>query len=58
MEDTPFYKRPWFYIAFWLAILLVVYGWQIYRLGGIQAGLVNIFIDLVFIFPAKVLLVC
>ena len=52
MEDTPFYKRPWFYIAFWLAILLVVYGWQIYRLGGIQAGLVNIFIDLVFIFPA------
>jgi len=52
MEDTPFYKRPWFYIASWLAILLVVYGWQIYRLGGIQAGLVDIFIDLVFIFPA------
>jgi hypothetical protein len=51
MEDTPFYKRPWFYIATWLAILLVVYGWQIYRLGGIQAGLVDIFIDLVFIFP-------
>ena len=52
MEDSPFYKRPWFYIASWLAILLVVYGWQIYRLGGIQAGLVDIFIDLVFIFPA------
>ena len=52
MEDTPFYKRPWFYIASWLAILLIVYGWQIYRLGGIQAGLVDIFIDLVFIFPA------
>ena len=52
MEDAPFYKRPWFYIASWLAILLVVYGWQIYRLGGIQAGLVDIFIDLVFIFPA------
>ena len=52
MTDTPFYKRPWFYIAFWLAIVLVVYGWQIYRLGGIQAGLVDIFIDLVFIFPA------
>ncbi|HVF25199.1 MAG TPA: hypothetical protein VNA23_04875 [Anaerolineales bacterium] len=52
MEDTPFYKRPWFYIASWLAILLVVYGWQIYRLGGLQAGLVDIFIDLVFIFPA------
>ena len=52
MTDTPFYKRPWFYIASWLAILLIVYGWQIYRLGGIQAGLVDIFIDLVFIFPA------
>src|SRR5688572_10593081 len=52
MEDNPFYKRPWFYIASWLAILLVVYGWQIYRLGGIQAGLVDIFVDLVFIFPA------
>jgi hypothetical protein len=52
MADAPFYKRPWFYIASWLAILLVVYGWQIYRLGGIQAGLVDIFIDLVFIFPA------
>jgi len=56
MEDTPFYKRPWFYIAGWLAILLVVYGWQIYRLGGIQAGLVDIFIDLVFIFPALLFL--
>ena len=52
MVDTPFYKRPWFYIASWLAILLVVYGLQIYRLGGIQAGLIDIFIDLVFIFPA------
>src|SRR5688500_6210710 len=56
MEDTPFYKRPWFYIASRLAILLVVYGWQIYRLGGIQAGLVDIFIDLVFIFPALLFL--
>jgi len=56
MEDTPFYKRPWFYIAAWLGILLVVYGWQIYRLGGIQAGLVDIFIDLVFIFPALLFL--
>ena len=56
MYDTPFYKRPWFYIAGWLAILLVVYGWQIYRMGGIQAGLVDIFIDLVLIFPVLLLL--
>ena len=55
MYDAPFYKRPWFYIAAWLAILLVVYGWQIYRMGGIQAGLIDIFIDLVFIFPVLLL---
>ena len=55
MYDVPFYKRPWFYIAAWLAILLVVYGWQIYRMGGIQAGLIDIFIDLVFIFPVLLL---
>ena len=56
MYDAPFYKRPWFYIAAWLAILLVVYGWQIFRMGGIQAGLIDIFIDLVFIFPVLLLL--
>ncbi|HKY54472.1 MAG TPA: hypothetical protein VJM08_09210 [Anaerolineales bacterium] len=56
MDDAPFYKRPWFYIAFWLAILLVMYGWQILRLGGIQASLVDIFIDLVCIFPVLLLL--
>jgi len=56
MDDTPLYKRPWFYIAVWLAILLIVYGWQISRMGGIQAGLVDIFIDLACIFPALLLL--
>ena len=56
MYDAPFYKRPWFYIAGWLAILLIMYGWQIYRMGGIQAGLVDIFIDLVLIFPVLLLL--
>ena len=56
MDDAPFYKRPWFYIATWLAILLAMYGWQIVRMGGIQAGLVDIFIDLVCIFPVLLLL--
>lgn len=55
MDETPLHKRPWFYIAAWLAVLLVVYGWQIYRLGGIQAGLQDIFIDLVIIFPILLL---
>jgi len=56
MDETPFYKRPWFYIAAWLAILLVFYGWQIYRMGGLQASMVDIFIDLACIFPLLLLL--
>ena len=56
MYDTPFYKRPWFYIFTWLAILLVVYGWQIFRMGGVQAGLVDIIIDLVLVFPVLLML--
>ncbi|HKI54256.1 MAG TPA: hypothetical protein VJ987_09035 [Anaerolineales bacterium] len=51
MEDTPFYRKPWFYIFSWLVILLVAYGWQISRMGGIQASLFDIFFDLVCIFP-------
>ena len=56
MYDTPFYRKPWFYIFAWLAILLVVYGWQIFRMGGVQAGLIDILIDLVFVFPVLLLL--
>ncbi|HET9908906.1 MAG TPA: hypothetical protein VFQ23_19805 [Anaerolineales bacterium] len=56
MYDTPFYRKPWFYIFAWLAILLVVYGWQIFRMGGVQAGLIDILIDLVFVFPILLLL--
>jgi len=56
MDDIPFYKRAWFYIAAWLAILLVVYGWQISRMGGFVASELDIFIDLVCIFPALLLL--
>lgn len=32
MDDTPITKRPWFYIASWMAFLVIVYGWQIYRI--------------------------
>ncbi len=56
MDDIPLYKRPWFYFAAWLAILLVVYGWQIFRIGEIRAGLGNIIVDLACIFPALLLL--
>ena len=57
MDDTPFYKRPGFYIAAWLAVLLVVYGWQIIvRMGGIRRNLVDIFIDLACVFPILLVL--
>jgi hypothetical protein len=55
-ETPPLYKRPWFYIAGWLAILLVLYGWQIIRMGGIRANLLNIFVDLACIFPVLLVL--
>jgi hypothetical protein len=57
MDDTPFYKRPWFYIAAWLAVLLVVYGWQIIvRMGGIRRNLVDVFVDLACVFPLLLVL--
>ena len=52
MDDTPLFKRPWFYIATWLAILLVIYGWQMLRIGDVQSSLLYILIDLVCLFPA------
>ena len=51
MDETPLYKRPWFYIVAWLAFLLVMYGLQIRRMGGIRANLFDIFVDLACIFP-------
>ena len=51
MEDDPIYKRPWFYIVGWLVILLLVYGLQILRMGGIRANLFEIFVDLACVFP-------
>jgi len=56
MDDDPIYKRPWFYIAGWLVILLLVYGLQILRMGGIRANLREIFIDLACVFPLLLLL--
>jgi hypothetical protein len=56
MDDTPLTKKPWFYIAAWLFILLVVYGWQIIRMGGFIASELEIFIDLACIFPILLVL--
>lgn len=51
MDETPFYRKPWFYVTGWLAFLLLVYGAQIYRMGGVRASFFDILIDLVCIFP-------
>ncbi|MCC6298199.1 MAG: hypothetical protein IT314_02795 [Anaerolineales bacterium] len=51
MGDTPFYKRPWFFIAGWLVFLLVAYFWDIFKLGGIRVNEVRIFIDIICAFP-------
>ena len=51
MDEDPIWKRPWFYIAGWLVILLLVYGLQILRMGGIRANLFEIFVDLACVFP-------
>ena len=51
MDDTPLRKRPWFYIVAWLVILLVIYAWQISRMGGFVISEVDIFIDLLCVFP-------
>lgn len=56
MDDDPIYRRPWFYIAGWLFILLLVYGLQIFRMGGIRANLFEIFVDLACIFPLLLVL--
>ena len=36
--------------------MLVVYGWQIYRMGGIRANLFEIFVDLACVFPLLLIL--
>lgn len=56
MDDDPIYRRPWFYIAGWLFILLLVYGLQIFRMGGIRANLFEIFVDLACVFPLLLIL--
>jgi hypothetical protein len=57
MDDTPIYKRPWFYIAGWLFILLLVYGIQIIRMGGFNLEtLQEIAIDLACVFPLLLIL--
>ncbi|NJC96294.1 MAG: hypothetical protein FIB03_08150 [Anaerolineae bacterium] len=56
MDGSSSFRKKWLYIIGWLAILLIVYGWQIVRMGGVIASEVDIFVDLVCIFPILLLL--
>jgi hypothetical protein len=50
MDDTPFYKKPWFYIITWLVVMLIFYGWLV-TMGDGNVNLINVAIDLACIFP-------
>jgi hypothetical protein len=54
-ESSPFRKK-WLYITAWLAILLIIYGWQIARMGGVLPNLPGIIFDLLCIFPVFLIL--
>ncbi len=51
MDDTPLYKRPWFFIVAWLLVLSIAYFWDIFRLGGAYARQAQTVFDLVCVFP-------
>jgi hypothetical protein len=51
MDDTPFYKKPWFYIITWLVVMLIFYGWQVTSANH-QVSILDVVIDLACIFPA------
>lgn len=45
MEEPRFYRRPWFYLFGWSVLLGGVYAWYLWRTGGLQVNLVNLFVD-------------
>ena len=56
MGDTPIYKRPWFFIFFWLSVLVIAYLWEIVRAGGFQLNQVRILFDALCLFPILLLM--
>jgi hypothetical protein len=54
-ESSPF-RRKWLYIVAWLAILLIIYGWQIALMGGIEASIPYLLLDLACFFPILLVL--
>lgn len=49
-------KRPWLYIVGWLVFLLLFYGWQIQRMGGLKAHVQEVLFDLLLVFPLLLVL--
>ncbi len=45
MDETPFYRRPWFFVFLWLLIGGGFYFWQIRRMGGVLLNSGIIFLD-------------
>jgi hypothetical protein len=56
MEESSPFRKKWLYIVAWLAILLIIYGWQITRMGGFRANLFGILFDLFCVFPVILIL--
>ncbi len=43
--EKRFYQQSWFYPGSWTVFCLIIYVWQIFRLGGLQASLVYLVVD-------------
>jgi hypothetical protein len=56
MEESSPFRKKWLYIIAWLAILLIIYGWQIARMGGIEASIPYLLLDLACFFPILLVL--
>ena len=50
MDDTPFYKKPWFYIITWFVVMVIFYAWQVTSANH-QVSLLDVAIDLACVFP-------
>ena len=45
MDNIARFRKSWFYIACWLVLLLISYGWQTLGPGGTKASLLLILLD-------------
>jgi len=55
MDDTPFYKKPWFYIITWLVAMVIFYTWQVTSANH-KVSLLEVAIDLACVFPTLIVI--